>query len=220
MRSWSTDEQTSKAVLPVASTMAGTWGQKGQESNCLYFWCLELKYFWDQSRIQVLKMFKPQLLEAWEVRKGVNVGPGERRAQMERESWEARIPKHDSRILGHSQIIGRCVAKGLSVGPCLSLCCQWKCVLLGVSGPSQPLANEGQVWYTKNSVPQPNGSRCICLSKSIYWASAVSQELAWALRGASLIYTPLCIWSAAFLAFLPGSLTGPVLPPVVLEARA
>lgn len=107
MMSWSPDEQTSKAVLPVASTMAGTWGQKGQESNWLYFWCLELKYFWDQSRIQVLKMFKPQLLEAWEVRKGVNVGPGERRAQMEIESWEARIPKHDSRILGHSQIIGR-----------------------------------------------------------------------------------------------------------------
>ena len=107
-----------------------------------------------------------------------------------------------------------------SVGPCLSLCCQWKCVLLGVSGPPQPLANEGQAWYTKNPAPQPNGSRCICLSKSIHWASAVSQELAQALRGASLIYTPLCIWSAAFLAFLPGPLTGHVHPPVILEARA
>ena len=64
MKSQCTGELTSKAVLPIPSTVAGTGGQKGQESNWQYFRCLELQYFWSQAIDPGPQGIKSQLLEA------------------------------------------------------------------------------------------------------------------------------------------------------------
>ena len=70
------------------------------------------------------------------------MGPREGRAQRERRSWEVRT-KHDSRVLGHFQSQATRVAGGLSAPTCPSP---------GVSGLSQPLADERQAWSVKNPI--------------------------------------------------------------------
>lgn len=49
MKIQSTDQQVPMVKLPIPSTTAGLWGQKGQESKWQYFWFGELKYFCGQA---------------------------------------------------------------------------------------------------------------------------------------------------------------------------
>lgn len=86
MVSQSTDQYAPKLRLPIPSTMADPWGKKGQESKWQYFWFGELKYFC----VQAMDLGTQSIQDpAFKTRRGDardQVGPGERRAQMERGS--------------------------------------------------------------------------------------------------------------------------------------
>lgn len=105
----STDQQAPMVRLPIPSTMAGPWGQKGQKSKWQYFWFGELKYFCGQAMDLGTQSIQDPAFRNCRGDRRDRVGPGERRPQMERvlghksSSTCLRVLCHSQRIREHVQ---------------------------------------------------------------------------------------------------------------------